>query len=45
VQAAGTLIHLVVDATWLASFMAGTRMGHIRELAGGWSLLDGTPCV
>jgi hypothetical protein len=44
-EAAGNLTHLVVDTRWLPSFIAGTRVGRIQQLAGGWSLLDGTPCL
>ena len=33
-QAAGDLTHLVVDTTWLPSYIAGTRMGRILEIAG-----------
>jgi hypothetical protein len=43
--AAGDLTHLVVDTTWLPSFIAGTRIGKIQQIAGGWSLLSGSPCL
>jgi hypothetical protein len=33
-QAAGDLTHLVVDANWLPSYIAGTRMGRILQIAG-----------
>jgi hypothetical protein len=33
-QAAGDLTHLVADTTWLPSYIAGTRMGRILEIAG-----------
>ena len=33
-QAAGDLTHLVVDITWLPSYIAGTRMGRILQIAG-----------
>jgi hypothetical protein len=33
-QAAGDLTHLVVDTNWLPSYIAGTRMGRILEIAG-----------
>jgi len=33
-QAAGDLTHLVVDTTWLPSYIAGTRMGRILQIAG-----------
>jgi hypothetical protein len=44
-KAAGNLTHLVVDTRWLPSFIAGTRIGRIQQLAGGWSLVNGTPCL
>ncbi len=33
-QAAGDLTHLVVDTNWLPSYIAGTRMGRILQVAG-----------
>ena len=33
-QAAGDLTHLVVDATWLPSYIAGTRMNRILQIVG-----------
>ena len=33
-QAAGDLTHLVVDTNWLPSYVAGTRMGRILQIAG-----------
>ena len=33
-QAAGDLTHLVVDTKWLPSYIAGTRMGRILQIAG-----------
>jgi hypothetical protein len=33
-QAAGDLTHLVVDITWLPSYIAGTRMSRILQIAG-----------
>jgi hypothetical protein len=30
---------------WLPSFIAGTRIGRIQQLAGGWTLADGAPCL
>src|SRR5215210_3972819 len=33
-QAAGDLTHLVVDSRWLPSYIAGTRMGRILQIAG-----------
>jgi hypothetical protein len=34
----------VVDATWLPSLIAGTRIGRIQELAGEWSLAVSSLC-
>jgi hypothetical protein len=33
-QAAGDLTHLVVDTNWLPSYIAGTRIGRILQIAG-----------
>jgi hypothetical protein len=44
-KAAGNLTHLVVDTNWLPSFIAGTRIGRILQLAGGWSLASSSICV
>jgi hypothetical protein len=33
-QAAGDLTHLVVDTNWLPSFIAGTRIGRMAQIAG-----------
>jgi hypothetical protein len=33
-QAAGDLTHLVVDTNWLPSYIAGTRIGRIQQIAG-----------
>lgn len=33
-QAAGNLTHLVVDAKWLPSYIAGTRIGRMQQIAG-----------
>jgi hypothetical protein len=35
--AVGDLTHLVVDACSLPSGSAGTRIGKILQIAGGWS--------
>lgn len=43
-QAAGNLTHLVVDTTWLPSFIAGTRIGKIQQIAGGWGLASSSIC-
>jgi hypothetical protein len=44
-QAAGDLTHLVVDTNWLPSFIAGTRIGKIQSIAGGWSLASSSLCL
>jgi hypothetical protein len=44
-KAAGNLTHLVVDTTWLPSFIAGTRIGRILQIAGGWSLSSSSICL
>jgi hypothetical protein len=43
-QAAGNLTHLVVDTRWLPSFIAGTRIGKILQIASGWSLVSSSLC-
>jgi hypothetical protein len=42
--AAGDLTHLVVDSKWLPSFIAGTRIGRILQIASGWSLANSALC-
>lgn len=44
-QAAGDLTHLVVDTNWLPSFIAGTRIGKMQSIAGGWSLASSSLCL
>lgn len=44
-KAAGNLTHLVVDTRWLPSFIAGTRIGRIQQMAGGWSLASSSLCL
>jgi hypothetical protein len=44
-KAAGNLTHLVVDTAWLPSFIAGTRIGRIIDIAGGWSLAGSALCL
>jgi hypothetical protein len=44
-KAAGNLTHLVVDTTWLPSFIAGTRIGRMLQIAGGWSLSSSSICL
>jgi hypothetical protein len=43
--AAGDLTHLVVDTAWLPSFIAGTRISKIQQIAGGWSLVSSPLCI
>ena len=43
-KAAGDLTHLVVDTRWLPSFVAGTRIGKMLQIAKGWSLLNSPLC-
>jgi hypothetical protein len=43
-KAAGDLTHLVVDTTWLPSFVAGTRIGKMLQIASGWSLRNSALC-
>jgi hypothetical protein len=44
-KAAGNRTHLVVDTAWLPSFIAGTRIGRIIDIAGGWSLAGSALCL
>ena len=44
-KAAGDLTHLVVDANWLPSFIAGTRIGKILDIANGWQLVSSPLCL
>jgi hypothetical protein len=44
-KAAGDLTHLVVDTQWLPSFIAGTRIGKMLQIASGWSLVDSPLCL
>ncbi len=43
-QAAGDLTHLVVDTKWLPSFVAGTRISKILQIAKGWNLVSSPLC-
>jgi hypothetical protein len=43
--AAGNLTHLVVDSNWLPSFIAGTRIGRMLQIASGWSLASSPLCL
>jgi hypothetical protein len=42
--AAGDLTHLVTDANWLPSFIAGTRIGKMLQIANGWRLVSSPLC-
>jgi hypothetical protein len=43
--AAGDLTHLVVDTKWLPSFIAGTRIQKMLQIAGsGWQLVNSPLC-
>jgi hypothetical protein len=44
-RAAGDLTHLVVDTRWLPSYIAGTRIGKILQIAAGWSLANSSLCL
>jgi hypothetical protein len=43
-KAAGDLTHLVVDPNFLPSFIAGTRIGKIERINGGWTLVNSSLC-
>lgn len=44
-RAAGNLTHLVVDTAWLPSFIAGTRISRMLQIASGWSLASSPLCL
>lgn len=44
-KAAGDLTHLVVNAKWLPSFIAGTRITKMLKIASGWALVNSPLCV
>lgn len=44
-KAAGDLTHLVVDTRWLPSFIAGTRIGKMLQIAKGWALASSPLCL
>jgi hypothetical protein len=44
-EAAGDLTHLVVDANWLPSFIAGTRIGKMLQIANSWRLVSSPLCL
>lgn len=44
-KAAGDLTHLVVDTNWLPSFVAGTRIGKMLQIANGWQLVSSPLCL
>lgn len=43
-RAAGNLTHLVVDPGFLPSFIAGTRIGRMEEIAGSYTMVDSALC-
>ena len=43
--AAGNLTHLVVDSRWLPNLIIGTRIGRMRAIANGWSLVNSSLCL
>lgn len=43
--AAGNLTHLVVDDRYLPSFIAGTRIQKMLDIAGGYTLADSPLCL
>ena len=44
-QAAGDLTHLVVSSKWLPSFIAGTRITKMLQIAKGWTLVNSPLCL
>jgi hypothetical protein len=44
-NAAGDLTHLVVNSAWLPSFIAGTRIAKMLQIASGWSLASSQLCL
>ena len=44
-KAAGNLTHLVVDPIWLPSFVVGTRIAKMLQIAGGWQLVASPLCA
>ena len=44
-KAAGDLTHLVVGTDWLPSFIVGTRIGKILDIANGWQLVSSPLCL
>ena len=43
-SAAGNLTHLVVDPNWLPSFIAGTRIGRMEQIAGSFTMASSSLC-
>jgi hypothetical protein len=43
-SAAGNLTHLVVDPNWLPSFIAGTRIARMEQIAGAWTVVSSSLC-
>lgn len=44
-KAAGNLTHLVVDTRWLPSYIAGTRISRMLQIAKGWALVNSGLCL
>ena len=44
-KAAGNLTHIVVDSNWLPSFIVGTRVTRMLEMAPGWRVVDSPLCT
>jgi hypothetical protein len=44
-KAAGDLTHLVVDTNWLPSFVVGTRIAKMLEIAPGWQVVSSLLCL
>jgi hypothetical protein len=44
-EAAGNLTHLIADSGWLPSFIAGTRIGRMEQIAGRWTMLSSSLCL
>ena len=42
--AAGDLTHLVVDTKWVPSFIVGTRITKMLQIAKGWGLVNSALC-
>jgi hypothetical protein len=43
-SAAGNLTHLIVHPNWLPNFIAGTRIGRMEQIAGGFTMVSSSLC-